>query len=94
LSIPKGGIGDEDLFGGIDEYKLIIEFYTANLFVRKDIPIEVWFLDIQERVLLNRRFAVKSPLLPHNGHSCLPLLSPLPPSLTSSKDGTELTPLV
>jgi hypothetical protein len=67
LSIPKGGIGNKDLIGGINEDKLIIEFYPANLFVRKDTPIEVWLLDIQERVLLDRGPALKG-LLPGNGH--------------------------
>jgi hypothetical protein len=67
LPISKGRIGDEDLFGRIDEDKFVIEFYPANLFVWKDVPVEVWLLDIQEGKLLYGVLALKCSLL-SDGH--------------------------
>jgi hypothetical protein len=68
LSIPKSSVGDEDLFWRIDEDKLVIEFHPANLLIGKNIPIEVWLLDIQEGKLFYHRLALKCLLLPANGH--------------------------
>jgi hypothetical protein len=68
LSVPERGIGDEDLFRGIGENKFVIEFHPANLFVRKDIAIEVWLLNIQEGKLLDGMSALKGPLFSGNGH--------------------------
>jgi hypothetical protein len=48
LPVPESGIGDKDLFSGIGIDKFIIKFDPANLFVREDVPIEVWLLDIQK----------------------------------------------
>jgi hypothetical protein len=49
LPIPESSIGDEDLFSRIGENKFIIKCDPANLFVREDVSIEVWLLDIQKR---------------------------------------------
>jgi hypothetical protein len=49
LSIPKGGIGDEDLFGRIDKDKFVIEFHPGDLIIWEDMPVKVRLLDIQER---------------------------------------------
>jgi hypothetical protein len=68
LSVPKGGIGDEDLFRGIGENKFVIEFYPANLIVWKDTSIEIRLLDIQEWKLLYGVLALKCPLLSGDGH--------------------------
>src|SRR4030042_6989000 len=68
LSVPESGIGDEDLIRGIGKYKFIIEFYLANLIVRKNIAIEVGFLDIQERKRLYGTLVLKCPLLSGDGH--------------------------
>jgi hypothetical protein len=67
LSIPKSSVGDEDLFGRIHEDKFVIEFHSANLLIGKDIPIEVWLLDIQEGKLFYGVLALKCSLL-SDGH--------------------------
>jgi hypothetical protein len=67
LSVPESGIGNEDLFRGIGKDKFVIEFYPTNLFVWKDVPVEVWLLDIQEGKLLYGVLALKCPLL-SDGH--------------------------
>jgi hypothetical protein len=68
LSIPEGGIGDEDLFRGIGKDKFIVKFNPANLFVWEDITIEIRLLNIQEGKLFYRMLALKCPLLSGDGH--------------------------
>jgi hypothetical protein len=68
LPVPERGIGNEDLFRGIGKDEFVIELHPANLFVRKNIAIEVRLLDIQERELLNGTFALKRSLLCADGH--------------------------
>jgi len=46
LSVPKGGVGDEDLFGGIEEDKFVIELYPADLIIREGVSVKVRLLDI------------------------------------------------
>jgi hypothetical protein len=79
LPVPEGGIGDENLFRGIGGDKFIIEFHPANLFVREDISIEVWLLDIQKGKWHYRMLALKCPLLSGDRH----LLTSLPPAFPS-----------
>jgi hypothetical protein len=67
LPIPESGIGNEDLFRGIGKDKFVIEFYPTNLFVWKDITVEVWLLDIQEGKLFYGVLALKCSLL-SDGH--------------------------
>jgi hypothetical protein len=67
LPIPKSGIGNEDLFRGIGKDKFVIEFHSANLLIGKNIPIEVWLLDIQEGKLFYGVLALKCSLL-SDGH--------------------------
>jgi hypothetical protein len=75
LSIPKSGIGDEDFFRRINEDKFIIKFHPANLIIGENTAVEVRFLNIQERKLLDDRLAMKGLLLSVNGHSFRFLLS-------------------
>jgi hypothetical protein len=75
LSVPESGIGNEDLFRGIGKDKFIVEFHPTNLFVWKDITIEVWLLDIQEGKLFYSVLALKCPLFSDDGH-IFSLLSP------------------
>jgi hypothetical protein len=49
LPVPESGIGNKDLFGRIGKDKFVIKFDPTNLFVREDVSIEVWLLDIQKR---------------------------------------------
>jgi hypothetical protein len=68
LPVPKGGIRDEDLFGGIDKDELIIELHPADLLIRKDMPIKIRFLDIQEGKLPWGGFALECSPFAGNGH--------------------------
>jgi hypothetical protein len=70
LSVPKSGVGDEDLIRGIGKHKFIIESYLANLIVWEDTSIEVGLLDIQERKWLYGMLALKCLLLSVDGHIC------------------------
>jgi hypothetical protein len=69
LSVPKSGVGDEDLIRGIGKHKFIIEFYLANLIVWEDTSIEIWLLDIQEGKLLDGMLTLKGSLLSGDGHN-------------------------
>jgi hypothetical protein len=81
LPVPERGIGNEDLFRGISKDEFVIELHPANLFVRKNIAIEVRLLDIQERELLYGALALERSFLSADGHrfSSLPLSLPLSP---------------
>jgi hypothetical protein len=68
LSVAKGGIRDDNLFGRIGEDKFIIKFNPADLIVWENTPVEVWLLDIQEGEWLDRMLALKYSLLPCDGH--------------------------
>jgi hypothetical protein len=69
LPVPKSRIGDEDLFRRIGIDKLIVKGDPANLFVREDVSIEVWLLDIQEGIKLYGVFALERSLPSCDGHS-------------------------
>jgi hypothetical protein len=68
LPVPEGCIGDEDFFSRIGKDKFIIKFDPANLFVREDVSIEVWLLDIQKGKWLYGMLALERSLLSCNGH--------------------------
>jgi len=51
LSIAKCGVGDKDLFGGIDKDEPVIEFHPGNLLIWENMSIKVWLLDIQKGIL-------------------------------------------
>jgi hypothetical protein len=69
LPVPKSRIGDEDLFSRIGIDKLIVKCDPANLFVREDVSIEVWLLDIQEGIKLYGVFALKRSFPSSDAHS-------------------------
>jgi hypothetical protein len=46
LSVPKGGVGDEDLFRRIEEDKFVIELNPADLIIREGVSVKVRLLDI------------------------------------------------
>jgi hypothetical protein len=68
LPIPKSGIRDKYLFGGVDKDESVVEFYPAHLLIRENIPIKVRLLDIQEGKLAFDGPALKCPLLSGDGH--------------------------
>jgi hypothetical protein len=68
LSIPKRGIGNKDLFRGIDENKPVVEFHSGDLLIRENMPIKVGFLDVQEGKLAFGRLALKCFSLSGNSH--------------------------
>jgi hypothetical protein len=68
LPVPESSIGDEDLFSRIGENKFIIKCDPANLFVREDVSIEVWLLDIQKGKWIYGVLALERSLLPGDGH--------------------------
>jgi hypothetical protein len=68
LSIPKSGIGDKDLFRGVDKDEPVIEFHPADLLIWENMPIKVRLLDVQEWELRFDGAALKCSLLPGDGH--------------------------
>ena len=69
LPVSKSRIGDEDLFRRIGIDKLIVKCDPANLFVREDVSIEVWLLDIQKGKGLHGVFALERSLPSCDAHS-------------------------
>jgi hypothetical protein len=91
LPVAERGIGNHDLFGGIGKDEFVVEFHPTNLFVRKNIAIKVWLLNIQERELLYGALALKRSLLSADGHSFssfYPLTLPLSPVGRGRGEGT------
>jgi hypothetical protein len=41
LSIAKGGVGDKDLLGGIDQLNAVVEFNATYFIVRENIPKQI-----------------------------------------------------
>jgi hypothetical protein len=46
LPIPKSGISDKYLLGGVDKDESVVEFHPAHLLIRENMPIKVRLLNI------------------------------------------------
>ena len=63
LAVPEGRIGNEDLLRRIDEDELVVKFDPGDLVVRKNMPVKIRFLDIDERECSSDASALKGFLL-------------------------------
>jgi hypothetical protein len=68
LPVPESRIGDEDLFRRIGIDKLIVKGDPANFFVREDVSIKVWLLDVQKGKELYGVFALERSLPSSDAH--------------------------
>jgi hypothetical protein len=69
LPVSKSRIGDEDLFRRIGIDKLVIKGDPADLFVRKNVSIEVGLLDVQKGKEFYGVFALERSLPSSDAHS-------------------------
>ena len=51
LAVPKGGVGDPELIGRVDGYKLVVEVDPADFLVGENIPLEVGLGNIFQVIL-------------------------------------------